>query len=270
MNWYKSAQTIKDPSKPNISSSPVIEDKSIYWQFNFLNMPLKVNVDQIIRRASDYLKAINSAIFQNTEAVKAVGTSPGLAHVSSDKPWTINVDFGKMENEVKQNIQHMLHDLENQQMRQLSPEELQEMKSHPEKINKAFVEGLTKQIQDEVVREYAQMIAHEARHNLQMDSTKSEIEQSKIMALDRAKAILQKVPQKDAALERDLDAVYRMPLNNENRNQFNAMLSRVFKYVIDTSDAKALNDAVMRLNQIKYMPESQAESEAEQAEKVVL
>lgn len=268
MNWYKKAQDVQDPAKPNISSSPVIEDKNVYWQFKFLNAPLEVNVSQVIHRATEYLKALNSAIFQNTAAVETMHSGGGLANVSSEDPWTINVDFQKLENEVKDNIQNELQRLEREQMSQLGPERMQELQANPQEVNDAFVEELKKRIQDEVVREYAQVLAHEAQHNLQMDSTRSEKEVAKENILENAKAILNRAPGEDTALGSEIEGMKSVPLTNETLSQFNTMLQKVFRHVINTSDAQTLVDAVNQLNQIQYMPESQAESEAEKAEQV--
>lgn len=270
MNWYKKAQNVPDPSKPNISSSPVIEDKNVYWKFEFLNAPLEVNVSQVIHRATEYLRAVNSAIFQNTEAVGAMSSGGGLANVSSENPWTINVDFQKIENEVKDNIQNELQRLEQEQMSQLGPERMQELRMNPQEINNAFVEELTSRIQDEVVREYAQVLAHEAQHNLQMDATRSEKEVAKENVLNGAKAILSKSPGDTAALESEIEGIKNVPLTNETLSQFNTVLQNVFRFVIDNSDAKELANAVAQLNQIQYMPESQAESEAEKAEQIAV
>ena len=270
MNWYKTAQNITDPSKPNISSSPVIEDKNVFWRFEFLNAPLEVNVSQVIRRATEYLKAVNSAIFQNTAAVGAMQAGGGLANVSSDNPWTINIDFQKVENEVKNNIQNELQRLESEQISQIGPEKIQEFQANPELVNDAFVAELIERIQDEVIQEYAQVLAHEAQHNIQMDSTRSEKEMAKSNILENAKAILGRAPETDTALEAEIDRMHGVPLTNETLSQFNGILQKVFQHVINTSDAQTLVDAVSQLNQIQYMPESQAEAEAEKAEQVAM
>ena len=59
--------------RPESTNSPVIEDRSLYWQFQFMNLPIEVNVDNIIKRSSEYLRALNSVIFQNTGDIKRRG-----------------------------------------------------------------------------------------------------------------------------------------------------------------------------------------------------